>query len=66
MPQTLDELAELISERDNISYTEAMTAVRDCAAAMELAFMNGSLIQAEEALADYLGLEPDYLDLFIL
>lgn len=66
MPQTLDELATMISKRDAISYNEAMAAVRDCAAEMEFAFMNGDLQQAEDALADYLGLEPDYLDIFIL
>ena len=65
MPRTLEELATMISKRDGISFEEAMSAVRDCAAEMEFAFMNGSLDAAEDALKDYLGLEPDYLDLFI-
>jgi hypothetical protein len=65
MPKTLEELAQMIAKRDNISYNEAMSVVRDCAAEMELAFMDGSLDEAEEILASSLSLEPDYLDLFI-
>lgn len=65
MPHTLDELAEMISDRDRISFTEAAEAVRNCAKEMQYAFYNGSLDEAEDILRDYLGLEPDYLDLFI-
>lgn len=65
MPRTLEELASMISERDKISFPEAMSAVRDCAAEMEFAFMDGNLDEAEDILKNYLGLEPDYLDLFI-
>lgn len=65
MPRTIDELAEMISERDKISYVEALAAVRDCAAEMEFAFMEGNLNKAEDILREDLGLEPDYLDIFI-
>lgn len=65
MPKTLEELAQMIAKRDNISYDEAMSAVRDCAAEMELAFMDGSLDEAEEILRESLNLEPEFLDLFI-
>lgn len=65
MPRTLEELAKMIAKRDDISYNEALIAVHDCAADMEHAFYNGSLNEAEDILRDYLGLEPDYLDLFI-
>lgn len=65
MPRTLEELAQMIAKRDNISYNEAMIAVKDCAIDMEHAFYSGSLDEAENILRDYLGLEPDYLDLFI-
>ena len=65
MPRTLEELASMISERDKISYMDAMTAVRDCAADMEYAFYNGNLDEAEDILREDLGLEPDYMDLFI-
>ena len=65
MPKTLEELAAMISERDKISFVDAMATVRDCATEMEFAFMNGSLDEAEDILRSDLGLEPDYLDLFI-
>lgn len=65
MPRTLEELAEMISKRDNISYEDALIAVRDAAADMEHAFYNGSLDEAEDILRYSLNLEPDYLDIFI-
>lgn len=65
-PQTPEDVARLIAKRDRISYIEALTSVRDAMAEMELAFMNGSLDEVEEILQADLGLEPDYLDCFIL
>lgn len=65
MPRTLEELAELIARRDDITYNEALILVRDTAAEMEYAFANGSLNEAEDILHYNLGLELDYLDLFI-
>ena len=65
MPKNLEELAQMIAKRDSISYKEALALVRDCAADMEHAFYNGSLNEAEDILREYLGLELDYLDLFI-
>ena len=65
MPRTLEELAQMIAKRDSISYEEALAAVRDCAADMEHAFYNGSLDEAEDILRIDLGLELDYMDLFI-
>jgi len=50
MPKTLDELAEMIANRDGISYEEGLAAVRDCAADMEHAFYNGNLDLAEQIL----------------
>ena len=65
MPRTLEELAQMIALRDKISYNEALSAIHDAAADMERAFYSGSLDLAEQILAQELGLEPDYLDLFI-
>lgn len=65
MPRTLEELAEMLSKRDGISYEEELAAIRDTAADMEYAFYNGHLDEAEDILREDLGLEPDYLDLFI-
>lgn len=65
MPKNLKELAELIAKRDGISLNEATIIVDECATEMQRAFYNGSLDEAEDILKDYLGLELDYLDLFI-
>ena len=65
MPKTLDELAKLIANRDGISYEEGLAAVRDCAADMEQAFYSGNLDEVEDILRMDLGLEPEFLDIFI-
>lgn len=66
IPNNLRELAEMIAKRDGISYDEAAIMVKETAMEMEEAFMDGSIIEAEDILASSLGLEPDYLDLFIM
>lgn len=65
MPKTIEELAMMIAKRDNISYEESLAVIRDTAADMENAFYNGNLDLVETILRENLGLEPDYLDLFI-
>lgn len=65
MPKTLEELAMMLAERDGLTFEEEMRVIRDAAGDMEHAFYNGSLDEAENILAQDLGLEPDYLDLFI-
>lgn len=65
MPKNLKELAQMVSERDGISFEEAMSTIKLCAADMEAAFFNGDINLAEDLLREELGLEPDYLDLFI-
>lgn len=65
MPKTLEELATMLSKRDGISYEEELAVIRDAAINMEHAFYNGNLNEAEDILREDLGLEPDYLDLFI-
>lgn len=65
MYANLEELAEMIARRDNISVNEAWSAINYAAAEMEQAFMDGDLMRAEDVLLLELGLEPDYLDLFI-
>ena len=65
MPRSLNELALMISKRDSISYNSAVIAIHECAEELEDAFYNGSLDDAEDILRIYLGLEPDYLDLFL-
>lgn len=65
MPKTIEELASMLSERDKIGYNEALAAIRNTAMEMEWAFMDGDLDKAETLLREDLGLEPDYMDLFI-
>ena len=65
MPKTLEELATMLAKRDGLTFEEEMIAIKYAAQDMEQAFYNGSLDEAEEILKDTLGLESDYLDLFI-
>ena len=65
MPNNLHELTEMIAKRDGISFRDAAFAVRECADEMEQAFFDGDLDAAEDALKYHLGLEPDYLEIFI-
>lgn len=65
MVKDLHELAEMISKRDGISMNEAEQAIAICQLDMEHAFYHGDLALAENIMAGDLGLEPDYLDLFI-
>ena len=65
MPNNLQELAEMMARRDNLSVEEEMEAIRIAALDMETAFYNGNLDLAEDILARDLGIEPDYLFLFI-
>ena len=65
MPKNLNELATMISERDGISLNEAKIAIDEVQQEMQDAFMSGSLDEVEDILRLELGLEPDYLELFI-
>lgn len=65
MPRTLEELAQMLAARDSITYEEELAAIHFAAAELETAFYNGDLVLAEDILRSDLGLEPDYLDLFI-
>lgn len=63
---TVEDIINLISRRDNISYIEAMNIVNECMEEMEGAVMRGNWQEAEDILASYLGLEPDYLDILMM
>lgn len=59
---TVQEIAEILMRRDNISYNEAMDMVERCQDELEILVQGGgSLDDAEECVAYWLGLEPDYL-----
>ncbi len=62
---TVEDIINLISRRDNISYLEAMNIVNECMEEMEDAVLSAHWQEAEDILASYLGLEPDYLDILM-
>ena len=62
---TVEDIIQLISRRDNISYIEAMNVVNECMEEMESAITMGNWQEAEDILASYLGLESDYLDILM-
>lgn len=62
---SVEDIINLISRRDNISYIEAMSIVAECMEEMEDAVLNAHWQEAEDILASYLGLEPDYLDILM-
>lgn len=62
---SVDDIIKLIARRDNISYLEAMNIVNECMEEMENAVLNANFQEAEDILASYLGLEPDYLDILM-
>lgn len=65
MPKTFEELALMLVKRDGCTYEEALGAIRDCAIELEHAFYTGNINEAEDLLRMNLGLEPDFLDIFI-
>lgn len=62
---TVNDVINLIARRDNISELEAMNVVNDCMEEMEGAIMRGNWQEAEDILASYLGLEPDFLSILL-
>lgn len=60
------ELIELIMRRDGISFNEAANIVEECQREITTAIEWGaSYDEVTDILADYLGLEPDYLDVLM-
>lgn len=65
IPNNIQELAEMMAKRDNLTVEEELNTIKIATLDMETAFYNGDLGMAEDILKDDLGLEPDYLMLFI-
>ena len=65
MVKDLQELAEMIAKRDNVSVREAEEMIAMCQLDMESAFFNGNLDLAEMIMFNELGLETQYFSLFI-
>ena len=62
----MNEIVELLMKRDGISRNEAELIVDECAEAIDECARKGDYFGAEDAIRDYLGLEPDYLENFLL
>lgn len=62
---TVEDIINLISRRDNISYIEAMNIVDECIDELEGAVARGNWQEAEDIVANYLSLEPDFLDILM-
>lgn len=59
---SVEEIVALIARRDNVSIEEAYDTVRKCQSELDMIVMGGgSLDDAEECVAFWLGLEPDFL-----
>lgn len=66
MPDNLEQLAAMISRRDGISINEARNIIDDTREEIqELIAHNCHYVDIEETLAYNLGLEPDYIELFL-
>ena len=65
MPRNFDELARMIARRDGISFNEAYATVEETAEMLQEAFAAGSITMAEDILLEELGIELNYLDLFL-
>lgn len=59
---SIEEIVALIARRDSISIEEAYDSVRQCQSELDMIVDGGgTLDDAEDCVAFWLGLEPDYL-----
>lgn len=66
MVKDLKELTSMIANRDGISFDEAADIVGKCQLEIDyIVAKHGSENEAEDTIYYWLGLEPDYLDLFL-
>ena len=61
----MDEIIEILMRRDSISRLEAENILDDCIDELREAVYRGNYLEAEDIIASYLGLEPDYLDIIL-
>lgn len=58
----VNRIVEILMKRDGMSETDARALYKDAKRAMYECIEDGDFEGAEDVLADYLGLEPDYID----
>lgn len=62
----MNEIVNILCERDGISYNEACDIYEQCQREiMDAIDYGASLDEVENIIADYVGLEPDYIWCFI-
>lgn len=63
--RTKKDLRDMLMAREHTSRQEAQYLIDEAQQFIDEALEDGNLDDIEEILADTLGLEPDYLDLFL-
>ena len=62
---SVDDIIRLIKRRDNLSLNEARIMVDDCIEELKSVIHHGNINECEDIVRDWLGLEPDYLDILL-
>lgn len=57
----MKEIINILMRRDGISENEAYNLVEECREEIETAIAGSRYMEAEDIIASYLGLEPDYI-----
>lgn len=57
----MNRVVKIIMERDNLTQEEAQETVDLCKEEIHNAIEDGRWYEVEDIVADYLGLEPDYI-----
>ena len=65
LPRSRKALAAMIAQRDNITEYDAAAQVEDCRQLIMEAIANDDYHEIEDILQNELGIEPDYIHLFI-
>ena len=65
LPTNYHELALLLMRRDNLTYEEARDIIRDTEDSIREALDIGDFYAIDDIILDDLGLEPDYVTVFI-
>ena len=65
--ETIDDIIRLIKKRDNLSIKEARIMVDDCVEAIkeEVGKNEPSILECEDIVREYLGLEPEFLEIIL-
>lgn len=63
---TKNTIANILVRRDGISREEAEDIINNCQWELNNAFASGNIDKAEEIVEDWLGLEPEYLEAFLI